>query len=176
MYPPHALGFIGEQDAGFFFGARGYGFITGPGGTTGGHRYNAPGFDGAAYNAVRDHLILYDNKAFRRECAVSRATAIDPLKNLAQNLLQTLAVALRISDLPRKGRVLQLLQLTHQAVVSGRPWPHQVSILVTNAWGKSTDVSKAFNARGIRFLNIYSKKVRPPQPGQWLEAFEASPR
>jgi hypothetical protein len=183
MNPRAARGFIGEQDAGFFFGAHGYGLITGPGGTTGGHQSNQPGVDGAAYNPIRDHLILYDNKAFRRDGNVASATAIDPVINLARNIQRVLDVLEGLPDLPWRGRVRELLEAAYRAVTIGGPWPEPVDLLVTNAWGNSQGISAPLARRGIRFLDIYNPGgwasgrlahlAEPPYAGKWTEAFGA---
>ena len=85
---PHDRGYAGEQSMGFFLGERGYFFVEGPSGAAG-HGVTSPGFDGVAYNPKTRHLIIYDNKAFGRSGNVRGASAIDPNKNLSQNLDQS---------------------------------------------------------------------------------------
>src|SRR5438093_7568944 len=81
----HDRGYFGEQEMGFFLGERGYFIVVGPSGS-GGHGITEKGLDGVAYNPKRDHLIIYDNKAFARSGNVASATAIDPATRLASNL------------------------------------------------------------------------------------------
>src|ERR1700752_1746914 len=84
-YGPHKGAYLGEQAIGFWKGSEGYFFVDGPSGG-GGHGLTAPGFDGVAYHPGKMELIIYDNKAYSRASNVASATAIDPEKNLLNNL------------------------------------------------------------------------------------------
>lgn len=154
-------GTFGEQGAGFFFGARGYFLIEGPSGTQG-HAANAPGFDGVAYNASRDDLIIYDNKAFRSDANVGKGTAIDPAVNLAKNLDALIARVQNISDLPARSRISALLTQTRTALTrAGVQAPPNVRIAITNFGGNSTGITQTFAGRGITFIDMKSLPAVP---------------
>jgi hypothetical protein len=147
-------GTFGEQNAGFFLGAQGYFLVEGPSGTQG-HAANAPGFDGVAYNIARDDLIIYDNKTFKSTGNVGSGTAIDPAANLTRNLDALIARIQTIPDLPRRSRILDLLQRTRMTLTptSVNP-PPNVRIAITNFGGNSPGVTAGFISRGVTFIDM----------------------
>jgi hypothetical protein len=157
-------GYFGEQGAGFFFGSQGYILIDGPSGAAG-HAANASGFDGVAYHIQRDHLVLYDNKAFRPANHAGKATAIDPAANLAKNLDALIQRVSGMSNLPAQGRILSLLQQTRQSLTSNsvRP-PSNVQIAIVNAGGNSSGITASLRAKGISFINAQAAPSVPPPP------------
>jgi hypothetical protein len=156
----HNRGYAGEQSMGFFLGERGYFFVEGPSGA-GGHGVTSPGFDGVAYNPRTRHLIIYDNKAFARSGNVSSATAIDPSKNLNQNLGNLIQRVSTMTDLPHRTDVLDLLRRTQHSIQTRKNWPSNVQIAISNASGQSTDVSHRLYSSGIQFID-YNRTLRPP--------------
>jgi len=157
-------GFFGEQGAGFFLGARGYILVDGPSGA-GGHAANAPGFDGVAYHRQLDDLIIYDNKSFKSDANVRGGTAIDPARNLTQNLDAFIVKVAGIADLPSKDRIQELLRAT-RAGISGTNVrvPPNVRIAITNYAGNSPGITTTFAGRGITFIDIQSAPSVPAQP------------
>jgi hypothetical protein len=149
---------------GFFFGERGYFFVEGPSGAAG-HGITSPGFDGVAYNPKTRHLIIYDNKAFGRSSNVRGASAIDPNKNLSQNLDRLIQRVNGITNLPQKAEILDLLRRTRSAVQIGHYWPGNVQIAVSNASGQSTGVNQRLSRSGIQFID-YNQALRPPSLSQ----------
>lgn len=147
----HDRGYFGEQSMGFILGEQGYVFIDGPGGA-GGHGITSPGFDGVAYNPRSNHLIIYDNKAYRKTGNVGRASAIDGAR-LVANLSGMEAKVRSMQDLPDRDRILGLLLQLRKAVRDGRAWPTKVQIAVTNAGGRSTGVTTRLSRRGIEFVH-----------------------
>ena len=136
----HDRGYAGEQSMGFFLGERGYFFVEGPSGAAG-HGVTFRGFDGVAYNPKTRHLIIYDNKAWATG-SVDRASAIDPNKNLSQNLDQLIQRVNGITNLPQRTEILDLLRRTRNAIQIGRNWPSNVQIAVSNSSGQSAGVSQ----------------------------------
>jgi hypothetical protein len=152
--PSLARGYAGEQSMGFFLGERGYFFVEGPSGS-GGHGVTASGFDGVAFNPTSRHLIIYDNKAYARAGNVGGATAIDPARNLAQNLDALILRVQTMNDMPNQAEILDLLRQTRFAVQSGGTWPRNVDIAVSNASGQASGVSPRLAGSGIRFIDFY---------------------
>jgi hypothetical protein len=150
MDPRHARGFGGEQGTGFsnYRKEDGWAFIEGPSGSQG-HSVVGSGFDGMAYNARLDLLDLIDNKSLARAGNVSSATAIDPAKNLAQNLDDAIARVTAMQDVPNRIRVLELLRAKRAALAAGTPGPSQVRLVVTHVGGQTTGVSAPLAARGV---------------------------
>lgn len=148
----HDRGFSGEQDMGFFLGERGYFIVNGPSGAAG-HGITEKGFDGVAYNPERDHLIIYDNKAWSRRGSVGSASSID--QNLLKNLSEMERHVARMSDMPRQGRILDLLRHARMAVGAGALWPIQVQIAVSNAGGRKSGISSRLASSGISFIDYY---------------------
>jgi hypothetical protein len=149
----HGRGYLGEQTIGFLLGERGYVIVEGPGGSAG-HGITAPGFDGVAYHADARHLIIYDNKAYRRSGNVATATAIDPSRNLEKNLTGLIGRLVALADMPNRMLILHLLRKARDAVASSAPWPPEVALCVFNAAGNSTGVTQGLEGRGILFLSI----------------------
>lgn len=160
----HNRGHAGEQSMGFFLGERGYFFVDGPSGA-GGHSVTSPGFDGVAYNPGTRHLIIYDNKAFARSGNVSSATAIDPSRNLNQNLSNLIQRVNAMTALPNRTEILDLLRRTQSSIQTGRTLPSNVQIAISNASGQSTGVSQSLSSSGIQFID-YNRTLRPPSPSQ----------
>ena len=154
-------GYSGEQDMGFYFGARGYIIVDGPSGA-GGHRGNASGFDGVAYNPATGHLVIYDNKSFKTEGSVYSASAITT--NFAKNIDTVIARVNTINGLDCKQNVLDALSTARTAAATGAKWPSNVQVAVSNAGGQSTDVSGKLSASGISFINFNTapSPVKPP--------------
>jgi hypothetical protein len=159
---PHDRGFLGEQSMGFFLGDQGYFFVEGPSGAAG-HGVTAPGFDGVAYNPRTGHLIIYDNKAFARSGNVGSATAIDPARNLHQNLGTLIRRVNAMGHLPYRTEILDRLRRTQTALHTGKTWPINVQIAVSNASGRSTGVSQRLFRSGIQFID-YNRIQRKPSP------------
>jgi hypothetical protein len=152
---------------GFILGAEGYEFIDGPSGA-GGHGVTAAGFDGVAYNPRTGDLILGDNKTFKRVGNVTSATAIDPERNLQQNLRGMISHLQNNPNLragtPNRIAVLQRLVAADRAltqwIAAGRPAGQLnlggVRLMVFNAGGNSTGVGGRLalsGAVGFRDLN-----------------------
>lgn len=150
MDPRHARGYAGEQSMGFnlYPAEQGWMFIEGPSGAVG-HGVTTSGFDGLAYNPRLDILDIVDNKSLRRAGNVSSATAIDPAKNLGQNLDAAIQRVQQMTDLPHQARILQLLRDTRQALTTGVPRPSQVRLVVTHQGGRTTGVSSTLSGRGL---------------------------
>lgn len=155
----HTRGYAGEQSLGFFLGQQGYFFIDGPSGAKG-HGITTRGFDGLAYNPKTGKLLIYDNKAYKRIGRVSRASAIEPGKNLSKNLTTMITIIEKMQSLPYRNNILQLLKETRNALATKKTWPVNVQIAVSNASGRSTGVSKGLQAKGIQFIDYY-KAPRP---------------
>lgn len=159
-------GTFGEQGAGFFFGSQGYFLVDGPSGTQG-HAANAPGFDGVAYNAKIDDLIIYDNKTFKSSSNVSQGTAIDPAKNLPKNLDNLISRVQNINGLPSQARILNLLRQTRSSLTTtGVKPPSNVRIAISNYGGNSQGITKSFAERGIRFIDMNSAPTPPARPSR----------
>src|SRR5262245_7496061 len=124
MPPSHARGYLGEQSMGFFLGQSGYFFVEGPGGSAG-HGVTAAGFDGVAFNPKSGHLIIYDNKAHNR-VTISSAPAIDPQRNLRQNLDGLIQRVEGMSHMPNQAEILDLLNQSRSAIQNGKALPKNV--------------------------------------------------
>ena len=148
---------LGEQGCGFFLGQQGYIIVEGPGGTQkipGAHQSNDHGFDGVGYNIKKDHLIIYDNKNYASSKNIKDATAIDPKVHLAENLDKLIKRVEAMKDLPKQGRILDLLRQTRASVTNGnvKP-PANVKIAVMNFGGQSKGITTGLESRGIQFIN-----------------------
>jgi hypothetical protein len=152
MSTSHDKGYLGEQTMGFVLGKHGYYFIDGPSGS-GGHAITANGFDGAAYNPKTKHLIIYDNKAFTRAGNINSATAVDPERNLSNNLA-TLISKVKSIVLPDKADILKLLEQTKAAAQSGSGWPANAQIAVSKAYGNSKGITTKLAQKGISFIIV----------------------
>lgn len=149
-----AQGYGGEQAMAWVLSQWGFFLVDGPSGT-GGHAWNAPGFDGVAYNPTTGCLLIYDNKTFQRGGNVASATAIDPAKNLGRNLDRLRESIQMIGVLPHKAHIHRLVEQTSWALKHGSPWPLTVHIAVTNAYGKSTGVTKRLENLGVKFFQAH---------------------
>jgi len=151
MIPRHARGYGGEQGMGFehYSEEQGWIIVEGPSGGAG-HQATAKGFDGLAYNARRDLLDIVDNKSLGRAGNVSSATAIDPAKNLGQNLDAAIQRIAGMPNLPNRGRILELLRAQRQALTNGTPFPSQVRLVVRHVGGRTTGVTDALARRGLQ--------------------------
>jgi hypothetical protein len=148
--PRHARGYAGEQTAGFHHYSQkdGWEFIQGPSGSQG-HSVTGSGFDGMAYNQELDLLDLIDNKSLGRPGNVNSATAIDPAKNLGQNLDDAITQLTGMSDVRNRIRILQLLRAKRAALTAGTSGPPNVRLVVTHQGGQTTGVSGPLSGRGI---------------------------
>lgn len=144
-------GYHGEQTAGFILGRRGYMFVDGPSGS-GGHRANAPGFDGVAYNPKTDHLIIYDNKAFGQPKNVSSASALT--RTFRNNLSRLIKHIDTLQDLPFKNLIRKRLNSAQTAFLNNQKIPKEVEIVVTNAGGNVKGITERLGKMGIRFMNL----------------------
>ena len=149
--PRHARGYGGEQTMGFqhYSQKDGWEFIQGPSGSQG-HMVTGSGFDGMAYNKKLDLLDLVDNKSLNRAGNVSSATAIDPAKNLSQNIDEAIAQLTGMSDVPNRIRILELLRAKRAALATGASGPSQVRLVVTHEGGQTTGVSAPLQSRGVQ--------------------------
>jgi hypothetical protein len=150
----HNRGYLGEQSMGFFLGEQGYFFVEGPSGAAG-HGVTTKGFDGVAFNPKTRQLIIYDNKAFAGVGNVSRASAIDPAKNLGQNLDGLIKRVQTMTDMPYQSEILSLLRQTRRALQTGTGWPSNVQLSVSNASGRVAGVTGRLAKSGIRFIDYY---------------------
>ncbi|TFH47375.1 MAG: DUF4157 domain-containing protein [ANME-2 cluster archaeon] len=161
--PRHTRGHAGEQSLAFtvYRQQNGWGVIRGPSGSAG-HGVTARGEDGLFYNTRTRELHIADNKSFARSGRVYSATAIDPAKNLLRNLKDMIRHVTNKSpqSLPMRQRVLRLLRQTHAAVRDGKPLPGRVKLIVGNAGGRSTGVSRRLKRLGVTFLDV-NQPVRP---------------
>jgi hypothetical protein len=153
----HDKGFGGEQSMGFsqYRWEDGWAVLRGPSGA-GGHGITAGGEDGLFYNVRTSILRIADNKAFSRAGNVQSATAIDPTRNLLQNLDDMIADVEAMgssADLPIRQDVLRLLRQTRAAVRDGTPLPGRVQLVVHNELGASTGVSERLAGQGVRFID-----------------------
>lgn len=142
----------------------GWAFLTGPGGYSTGHRWNAPGFDGVAFKETgKFEIHILDNKSLARQENVSSATALT--KNLLKNLddlIKTVSQA-SFNNVPRIKKVRSFLQLTRSAIANNKPIPKTVKLVVTNFGGRSTGVTSRLARQGITFRNLMdsSSKTKP---------------
>jgi hypothetical protein len=175
MYPPHGRSYVGEQGAGFelYPAEQGWIYIEGPSGWEG-HKVTAPGFDGVAYNTKTDELHLIDNKSFKSDAPVDKATAIDPEATLPKNVDELIERVEVAHDLPPKvrGRVLELLKQTQEALGHEHlPWkdkvklmPKKVKLMVTGVGGRTTAVSSRLRDLGVEVAPDPSRPRSEPTP------------
>jgi hypothetical protein len=163
----HDRGAAGEQGAGFtlYRFEDGWAFVRGPSGSSkAAHGITQPGEDGLAYNVRTGELHIVDNKAFGRRGNVRSATAIEPRRNLGQNLQDMIrhVEAQGTDQLPYRQEVLKLLRKTRSAVLGSRGLPARVSLIVSNAGGYSTGVGERLARQGITFRDASSPLVVRP--------------
>jgi hypothetical protein len=170
--PRHARGFAGEQQMGFtqYRWEDGWAVVRGPSGA-GGHGITSSGEDGLFYNVRTGILRIADNKAFTRGGNVSSATAIDPTRNLLQNLDEMIADVEGIgssAEVPIRQDVLRLLRQTRAALRLGQPIPGRVQLVVHNEYGSSSGITQRLQDLGVRFVDAAQPVVpaegsaRPP--------------
>jgi hypothetical protein len=162
MTPAHAGGAIGELDAAFVLGQRGFGIAIGPGGP-GGHRLTATGFDIVAYNPATDQLWIVDNKASGGTSTVQSASAITT--NLEANLTQSIQQIRRAHGFPHQQTIIRNLENALDAVRAGRPLPSNVERYVTNAGGYHGGISRKLQDQGVKFLDITGSATRDTRKG-----------
>ncbi|MEW8492464.1 MAG: hypothetical protein AB2604_01560 [Candidatus Thiodiazotropha taylori] len=157
MTPAHAGGAMGELDAAFYLGRRGFQILLGPGGA-GGHQLTAHGVDIVAFNPQSGELWIVDNKSSGGTSTVQSASAITT--NLARNLDRAIRDIERQPASPHKQRVLDLLRTTRTAVRGGHTLPRQVSLVITNAGGYHSGISARLRRLGIRFVDVTGPSTR----------------
>jgi len=157
MDPRHARGYAGEQGMGFalYRAEDGWVFIRGPSGSQG-HGVTTSGEDGLAYNVRTKELHIIDNKSLARRGNVGSATAIDPQRNLLNNLDDMIrhVESQPPERLPYRQRVLRLLRQTRAALKGGGPIPGRVKLVVTNVGGRSTGVTQRLASQGVTFRDV----------------------
>lgn len=157
LTPAHAGGEMGERDAAFELGKRGFEIIIGPGGK-GGHKLTTAGIDIVAHDPKTGKLLIVDNKASGGTSTVQDASAIT--KNLEKNLRRAIKQVKYMGKFPNKDAVLSKLNSTLSAVSAGKKIPANVDLVVTNAGGFHSGVSKKLKDIGIKFEDITGKDVR----------------
>jgi hypothetical protein len=177
--PRHARGYAGEQSMGFnqYRWEDGWAVVRGPSGSAG-HGVTAAGEDGLMYNVRTGILRIADNKAFARAGNVSSATAIDPSRNLLQNLDDMIEAVEGIgssADVPIRQDVLRLLRQTRAAVRNGAPLPGRVQLVVHNEYGASTGVTARLAQQGVRFIGAADPVVPPPGTARSTLGLRAQP-
>lgn len=165
--PAHAGGIMGERDAAFELGRRGFEIIIGPGGP-GGHQLTERGFDIVAYNPRTGQLWIVDNKASGGIGRAYDASAIT--RNLAHNLADAARRVQAMPSFPHQHAVLAQLSTTFNAVRSGQPIPPTVSRIVTNAGGYLRGIGGGLTRQGIRFLDITGAATRAARQADLLRA------
>ncbi len=151
MTPAHAGGAMGELDAAFKLGERGFMIVIGPAGA-GGHQLTEAGLDIVAYNPQSDETWVVDNKASGGTSTVQDASAIT--RNLAQNLRTAIAQIRTLPAFPHQERVIQQLESALDAVTKGNPMPAKVLLKITGAGGFHSGISKKLRAQGIQWEDL----------------------
>ena len=178
--PRHLKGFMGEQTMGFvqYRWEDGWAVVRGPSGSSPlAHGVTTGGEDGLAYNVRSGILSIADNKSFARAGNVASATAIDPTRNLLQNLDDMVASVENMStaQFPYRQEVLRLLRQTRAAVTNGEPIPGRVRLVVHGEVGASSGVTQRLQNLGIEFIGAPRPVVptearpvlgRPPVVGE----------
>lgn len=167
MTPAHAGGAMGELDAAFTLGQRGFEIIIGPAGP-GGHALTLPGFDIVAYNPKTGELWIVDNKASGGTGTVADASAIT--RNLEQNLEKAIVQVKAMPDFPSKAPVLTQLEATLDSVRTGKPLPPKVSLKVTSAGGYHSGISGKLKGKGVQFEDFTGPAVRAARETDIAEA------
>jgi hypothetical protein len=168
--PRHDRSGFGEQNMGFILGEEGYEFIDGPSGAAG-HGVTSSGFDGVAYNPRTGDLIIGDNKSFKRLGNVTSATALDPERNLQQNLrrmIDHIENHPNLGNFPNRSTVLQRLKSAEQGMNAwirggrqGTPNLGGTRLVVFNAGGNSTGVGGKLAKTGlVQFEDLNAPRVR----------------
>lgn len=175
--PRHARGHAGEQSMGFSHYRReeGWLFVRGPSGS-GGHGVTTGGEDGLAYNVRTKELHILDNKSLARRGNVGSATAIDPTRNLQQNLDDMIrhVESRSVRQLPYRQQILKRLRQTRAAIRNGQRIPARTQLIITNAGGRSTGVTRRLSRLGVTFRDV---TVAPtPRPGTKVPQLSGGPR
>ena len=157
MTPAHAGGAMGELDAAFALGQRGFGIVIGPAGP-GGHQLTAPGLDIVAYDPQSDETWVVDNKASGGTGTVRSASAITT--NLAKNLRTAIAQIRTLPAFPDQARVVQQLEDALDAVTKGNPLPAKVKVKITGAGGYHSGISRRLRQQGIQWEDLTGAAVR----------------
>jgi hypothetical protein len=169
--PRHARGHAGEQGLAFsnYRWEDGWGAIRGPSGSEG-HPTTTRGEDGLFWNQRTRELHIVDNKSLARRGRVQSATAIDPERNLLQNIEDMIEHVERQSPsrespnyLPMRQQVLRLLRQTRAALRSGSRIPGRVRLIVGNAGGRSTGIGTRLQRLGVELVDVNQPVV--PRPG-----------
>jgi hypothetical protein len=160
MDPRHARGYGGEQNMGFIHYRQEDGWILfeGPSGSAG-HGVTTSGFDGVAYNTRTGEIHIADNKSLARQGNVSSATAIDPSRNLAQNLDGLIERVEAAKDVPGRIRLLGRLRALKASLAAGKPLPSDVKLVVPTVGGRSTGVTQRLKNAGVEHLPEPAPKV-----------------
>ena len=161
--PRHERGAEGETKTGFeiYRAEDGWTIIEGPSGSSAaGHGTTRPGFDVVAYNTRSGQLEINDNKSNKADGDVYSATAIDPARNLAQNLQALRARVAASQDVPGRIKILELVDQTIAAQAAGAPIPANVHLVVTGLGGNKTGVSGPLASRGVEFKEPIPDAVR----------------
>lgn len=164
--PRHARGMAGELGMAFIHYRREDGWIVfeGPGGPAG-HGVTQRGFDAVAYNTRTGEIHLADNKSLARAGNVGSATAIDPSRNLAQNVDGLIARVEAARDVPGRVRLLARLRAVRAALLGGTPLPSDVKLVVPTVGGRSTGVTPRLANQGVQHLPEPPPKPLAPAPG-----------
>jgi hypothetical protein len=157
MTAAHAGGTMGEVDAAFALGQKGFDIIIGPAGP-GGHKLTERGLDIVAYNLKDDVLWVVDNKASGGTSTVRSASAIT--KNLETNLKTALKEVKALPDFPNKARIVQHLESSVEALEKGKALPGEVRLVITNAGGYHSGISGSLKKQGILFEDFTGSAVR----------------
>lgn len=165
MNPEHARGYSGEQTMGFanYRQENGWVLIEGSSGAKG-HGVTNAGFDAVSYNIRTGELHLTDNKSLAKTGNVGSATAIDPSKNLAQNVDGLITRVEAMKDTPGRIRVLSLLKQTKLALGNGTPLPAGVKLVVTSEGGRTTGVTQRLRNLGVEHLGAPVPAATTPAP------------
>lgn len=166
MDPRHARGMAGELGMAFIHYQKKDGWIVfeGPGGPAG-HGVTQRGFDAVAYNTRTGEIHLADNKSLARAGNVGSATAIDPSRNLAQNVDGLITRVEAAKDVPGKIRLLGRLRAVRAALLAGKPLPTDVKLVVPTVGGQSTGVTPRLANQGVQHLPEPPPKPLAPAPG-----------
>jgi hypothetical protein len=167
----------GETGLAFHIGQDGWNFFEAPGshppkgfkgvGAKGAHRFNAPGFDGVAFNRNTGEILLYDNKALKRGTVRDASALQKNLKKNLDNLIRKLEdeVAKDATSPPamHAKRLLGDLKKARKAIKTGKGWPRKVGLAIGNFGGQ---VNKLAEGMGIKKLIDYRelKRVRKVAP------------
>lgn len=127
------FGWLGEQGAGFAYGEAGYSILMGPGGDKG-KKTTAPGGDGLAWDAERQHLVIFDNKQSGAPGLVRGSTALN--ENLMETLNRYIKDVVSLNH-PDRDVIAAKLEAVRSAFQSknGSRLPSGVALEISNAGG-----------------------------------------